>query len=1118
MSQDIDIIIKKLDAFIRKYYANLVIKGVIISATVISALMLTFAVSEYFGYFSSAVRTFIFYTLSSIFAISFIFLILIPLLKIYKIGKIISYKEASRILAKHFDFLEDKLENTLELASLDDYPNANKELLLASIKQRTETLKPVPFKTAVSFKTGLKYSKYLGVVVALGIAVFMLWPAALSEGTERIVNFDKDYEPKAPFNFELLNKELTVQKGKDFEVKLSVTGEFVPQKVFIEYGGNKYLMPKNSNSSYTYTFKGLSNDINFKFYGSEYYSRSYGVKVLPAPIIPAFLVEITPPTYTDIERFKQKNTGDISCPAGSKIKWQFNTIDTDVLNLIFNDSIKHQAQKDSSGFSFSKAIYSGGKYKITAGNKYFKDKDFLTYFINVIPDISPGIKVRTEKDSASLAAFYFNGFINDDYGFTKLTFNYSIFDDDTSQTPESTVTTKLDIAKGVTGQEFFYAFDFFSLKGQQGKRVEYYFEVWDNDMINGFKSTRSHKHTYKIPDDEEIDKMTAEADKAVQDNLEKSKSLSEDMKKDLERLQEDLLNKNMSNWERSQMMEEFTQKQKQLEQMLKKTAEENMQKNQLKNNLDEKSQEILDKQKQIEELLKNLMTDELQKMIDELNELMQEYDKNQLNEMAEDMKMSYDELSEELDKNLELLKRFEVEEKVNDAARDLEKLAQEHQELAEKVENKEISDQEALEEQKKHEEAFDKAMEKYKEAQEKNENLEKPFDLNDFKQDKQDVKSGMQKSKENISKSKSKKASKQQKQDAQKMDEMAQNMDSMMQQNMMQQAGENMEDLQQLLENIITFSFSQEHIMQKIEGLNRRDPKYNFLSREQSLLNDNFKQIKDSLNALARREPQINALVSEELLTIEKHLKKVSEAMEERQTGASRISQQVIMTSANNLALLMSEILKSMQQQMANQMQGNQQCQKPGSSSPSMSQMKQQQQSLKSQIESMIEQLKGEKGKGKGNKQDKNALNKKLSQMMAQQEIFNNMLEEMLNKNGLSPEAAKKLREIKDINDKNLDDIINRNITNQTLKRQEQILTRLLEAENSEYQRETEKKRESKEAKDEIFDNPERFFQQKRLNSRFNELLMTSKLKLTKYYKDKYKEYLIKLNEENTNK
>ncbi|MFW5767453.1 MAG: hypothetical protein ACOCXO_03700, partial [Bacteroidota bacterium] len=90
-------------------------------------------------------------------------------------------------------------------------------------------------------------------------------------------------------------------------------------------------------------------------------------------------------------------------------------------------------------------------------------------------------------------------------------------------------------------------------------------------------------------------------------------------------------------------------------------------------------------------------------------------------------------------------------------------------------------------------------------------------------------------------------------------------------------------------------------------------------------------------------------------------------------------------------------------------------------------------------------------------------------------------------------------------------ELINRNITPDLLKRQEQILTRMLEAENSEFEREIDKQRKSEEARHQKISNPEEAFREAAEKESFNELLEFSRLKMTRFYKEKYKEYLLKI-------
>ena len=218
-----------------------------------------------------------------------------------------------------------------------------------------------------------------------------------------------------------------------------------------------------------------------------------------------------------------------------------------------------------------------------------------------------------------------------------------------------------------------------------------------------------------------------------------------------------------------------------------------------------------------------------------------------------------------------------------------------------------------------------------------------------------------------------------------------------------------------------------------------------------------------------------------------------------------KAGQQMVMTSANNLALLLAELMQQMQQQMAMQMQGNQNCKNCKSNSQSqMGQLRDLRKGMKQQMQQMIDQMKqgGDKpGKNQGN-------SKELAKMLAQQEIMQQMLNEMMTSGQLSPESAKILNEINRMMEDNLNDLINGNITPQTLQRQELILTRMLEVEKSEHEREIDNKRKSNEARDYKISNPDGAFDEKEKEMRFNELLQLGNVKINQFYKLKYKDYL----------
>jgi hypothetical protein len=91
-------------------------------------------------------------------------------------------------------------------------------------------------------------------------------------------------------------------------------------------------------------------------------------------------------------------------------------------------------------------------------------------------------------------------------------------------------------------------------------------------------------------------------------------------------------------------------------------------------------------------------------------------------------------------------------------------------------------------------------------------------------------------------------------------------------------------------------------------------------------------------------------------------------------------------------------------------------------------------------------------------------------------------------------------------------DLVNKRISVETMKRQQQILSRLLESEKAEQEREQDEQRKSNEAKNEILSNPGEFLEYKRVKEKEMELLNTVPPSLTPYYKEKVNNYFNSLN------
>ncbi|PKO99915.1 MAG: DUF4175 domain-containing protein, partial [Bacteroidetes bacterium HGW-Bacteroidetes-9] len=502
MNDNYNILIEKLDAFIRKYYTNQLIRGGLYSIALLAGFFLAFTLLESVAWFSVSIRTALFYIYLLGATVILVRFVAIPLLKLYKAGKRISHEMAADIIGKHFSEVRDSLLNTLQLKALTNDNPTERELILAGINQKAEQLKPVPFVSAIDLSKNRKYL-YYALPPVLIISLFLLFsPKAITEPGNRLINHSLSFQKPLPFSISISNKELKAVQQEDFTINVKVEGEEIPDQVFIVLDGNEYRMEASDKLNYSYTFKKVQKNQQFNFQAAGHYTADYELIVLPKPIILNFDLELAYPAYTGQKPEVLSNTGDISIPQGTNVTWKFYTRDTRFLTLKTGTEMQKIEVKNSNTVTSSKRLMNPIPYSVSIENEYMRSSDSMSFFINVIPDLYPIINVEEYRDSVYDNRLYFRGLIKDDYGFRNMEFRLA----HKTETGESSAETSVPVViqKENAQQQFYHFFDVAQAGLQPGDEIEYYFIVWDNDGVNGSKSSRSQKMSLKIPTRKEI--------------------------------------------------------------------------------------------------------------------------------------------------------------------------------------------------------------------------------------------------------------------------------------------------------------------------------------------------------------------------------------------------------------------------------------------------------------------------------------------------------------------------------------------------------------------------------------------------------------------------------------
>lgn len=1105
------LLINRLDKFIRKYYKNRLLRGGIYVLGTIPAFYILITLLEHFGHFGTGIRTFLFYSFLLVNTGIIVWFIVIPMLKLYRIGKVISHEQAAIIIGDHFDGVKDKLLNTLQLKDLADASPQNIELIEAGINQKIESLKPVPFTSAIDLKKNLPYLRYAAIPVVVLVALFLASPNLVKDSTKRLVQHSTYFEKPAPFTFVILNDELKGLQQEDFVLQVTTQGSIFPSQVYVQEGAARMPADKEGKNQFSFRFKNLQKPVTFRLLADGYESQPYQIDVVPNPVIISFETILTYPAYLKKENETLKNTGDLIAPAGTKIQWNFHASNAEEIKAVFSDTLLTAQRRGENQFAIQRTVIHPQPYSIAVNNRFMTGKDSMRYSIQVIPDLYPSITVEQEADSVTGLRIYFRGMIKDDYGFSNLRFAYRFLKAEQREDVKP-MHENIPFNRNAVQDQFFHFKDLSQLNIKAGEELEYYFEVWDNDGLNGPKASRSQVQVFKAPTAEELAEMSEKSNSKIKDDLKESIEQAKKIQREISEASKKLLNKKDLNFDDRKKIEDLLNRQKELENKVKSLQQENQQKQTRENEYKNPLQEMAQKQQQLQELMDKLMSDEMKKMMQELEKLLSQLDKSKMQEMLEQMKMDSKDLEKKLDRTLELFKQLELEQKLKEAISNLEKLAREQDKLSEQSKDKNTDSKELQQKQQDLNRQFDDLKKELNTLEEKNKELEFPQELSNTEQEQQEISEQMKEGEQELGKNNKSKASKAQKNAAEKMQQMAMKMQQQQQQNEMEQQEEDLQALRALLENLIRFSLEQESLMQQLRTMDINNPQFVKMGQQQRKLKEDAQVIEDSLFALSKRVIQIQSVVNEQVAEINRNSAAAIASLQDRYVAQARSQQQNVMMAANNLALLLSEAMEQMQQQMQSMMQSNSSCKKPGKGKPkSAAQLRQMQQ----QMNEMLKQMKGKMEGQQGQPKKGQGMSEELARLAAQQEAIRQELQRLNqeeNKDGQG--SLGNLNKLAQQMEETEKDIVNKRITQETLMRQQDILTRLLESEKAERQREQDEKRESNEGKDVPRPDNARFEEYLKLKMRETELLKTIPPSLNLFYRNLVNSYFQNLENE----
>ncbi|HSA83675.1 MAG TPA: DUF4175 family protein, partial [Patescibacteria group bacterium] len=667
MGDGIEKIHGKIRSFQRKYYLNVFIRGTILTLAIIFGYFVLATVVEHNLWLSPSLRTLIFF--SFFITVGYcVFRFLREPISWWLAGKGLSEEQSARMIGGSLPGVKDRLLNLLQLNQ-----NAASSLALASVKQKSSALDPISFESVITLEKNKSLIKYLAAPLTVIILIFFIDQRIITDSTNRIIHFNQKFSPAAPFTFSIETEKLVAFYNEDFTLHVRLQGSALPENLYLENRSQRTKLTPQGNGIFTYTFENVQSPFTFQLEAAGFYSDQYSVEVFNRPELTSFEVDLDYPKYLRKKSETLKNAGNLEVPEGTIIQWRLSTSHAEEAKIFFSseESPLEFQIIDNQNFKYLRKLLDSDQYEISLGNNRAMNQDKISYKIDVIKDQHPNISVNHLNDTILFKRIMLGGFVSDDYGLTQLDLHFRVLD--AKQNIIHSGGGRIPLLKDQQQQSFIHNWAIDSIALNPGDQLEYYLQVWDNDGVNGRKSTKSASYKFIVPSEE---KLVAEIDRTsreTQTTINKSSTKAAELQQQIEQATQNIKGKQSLDWQDKQMLEEILKQKEALDRLIDQMKEQNKTLHEKQETFTEQDQRIKEKAEQIQKLMEELLDEETKKLFEELQKLLKENtDISQLQKLLDKLNKNTNNLEKELDRMLELFKQVQFEAKFDQVLKNLE--------------------------------------------------------------------------------------------------------------------------------------------------------------------------------------------------------------------------------------------------------------------------------------------------------------------------------------------------------------------------------------------------------------------------------------------------------------
>jgi hypothetical protein len=976
-----------------------------------------------------------------------------------------SLERLAGLIDAHYPRLRNGLVSALQLWRKRDQERNpegySTELMEAAVVAAERRSRDLDVRAAVDRSRIRRILHFGALLTGLAVILPMMFPTSLRTSAQRLSHPRTHFRRPPQTSLEVAPGDIQVTRHSDVLVRAQIGGK-IPGDVYIDWKEGQARWRQEScqrqaEREYTHLFADLKRDILYRVSGGDAHTQQYRIAVIDRPRVVNLRLRYHYPDYTGLGNKVVEDDGNISAVVGSSVGLEVEANRTLAAAwLTFGDGRRLDLDTSSRRAQGRLLIAESGTYSIGLQDELGNEnEDPISYRIEAVADEPPMVEVTFPAENVDMGedmtlplAFV----AQDDYGLSRAELVHRTIREG-EEHEERRMSIDLPEEDPARAQiEMLWSLTGLGLIPED--LVAYRVVVWDNDQVSGPKMAESRTYTVRFPSVHEILAQVQEEQSLQIADMEEILEEERILKERLEQIRRELETEEAVSWEQKQDVEMALERQEEMSQELDRIAQE------MEENIDRAqerrvaSMEIMDKMEQVRQLMDEVATPEMRKALEDLRQAMQDLDPELIKQQMDQFSLTQEELLKRLDRTLSILKRLQVEQRLDALIRKTEDIVHRQSGIMEELDRMGQADSSVsstMEDLTREQQQLGQDAAALPEQMRELSQLMEQFpempgeEMSQMAEELQNspLSEQMRQASGKMAAGNQSGAREHQERSRQMLQQLQMDLEMLQSQMGGQMTAEVAEAINRAIHDLLDISQQQEEYRAQVQMLDRESTRFGRMAERQLDLLEAVLKVADDLYDVAQKTFFISPRVGQAVGLSMAEMEKALSALEQRGSAAAAHSQKSAMVALNQAAKHLINALQAM-----------------GSacSSGGMQSMLQQLQGMAQSQMGINQQTLGMGQQGQMTMEQRAQMARLAAEQAAVQKQLSDLLKEYGNRSEILGRLDRVSEEMKQV----VEDLSRRQVDQETIDRQQRILSRLLDAQKSVRRRDYSRQRQSR--------------------------------------------------------